>query len=123
MTAQLPQENGNDGKNLLEIGLDDQRQEDRVAAVTRSTRRQLLIFVGGTGLAVLAAMSQILKERGIKFGDESIAAHKPIVPHAIFVDADIEAIKAVKGDGGFEEESEERKRYRLQIEQLQEMGV
>ena len=42
MTAQLPQENGNDGKNLLEIGLDDQRQEDRVAAVTRSTRRQLL---------------------------------------------------------------------------------
>ena len=45
-------------------------------------------------------MSQILKERGIKFGDESIAAHKPIVPHAIFVDADIEAIKAVKkGDG------------------------
>ena len=54
MTAQLPQENGNDGKNLLEIGLDDQRQEDRVAAVTRSTRRQLLIFVGGTGLAVLA---------------------------------------------------------------------
>ena len=45
MTAQLPQENGNDGKNLLEIGLDDQRQEDRVAAVTRSTRRQLIIFV------------------------------------------------------------------------------
>ena len=56
MTAQLPQENGNDGKNLLEIGLDDRRQEDRVAAVTRSTRRQLLICVGGTGLAVLIAL-------------------------------------------------------------------
>ena len=51
------------------------------------------------GLAVRTAMSQILKERGIKFEMKSIAAHKPTAPHAIFVDADIEAIKAVKGDG------------------------
>lgn len=122
MTARFTPEGGN-GVEHLEIGLDDQRKGDQVASVMRSTRRQLLIFVGGTGLEVLAAMAQILKERGIKFGDETIAAHKPIVPHAMFVDADIQAIKAVQGDTGFEEETDERKRYRLQIEQLREMGV
>ena len=68
-------------------------------------------------------MSPNLKERGIKFGDESMAAHKPIVPHAIFVDADIEAIKAVKGDGGDLRRASEERKDRLQIEQLQEMGV
>lgn len=66
-----------------------------VRADTRSAIRHLFIFVGGTGLETLDAMSPVLKAHGIRFGDEGLADSHGIVPHAIFVDTNTQETRVV----------------------------
>lgn len=105
----------------LSIGAEAGRDVDQTVAATRTAVRQLLVFVGGTGLEALADIAHVMRAHDLHFGDETMAAHRPLVPHAIFVDTDIQATRKVTGNA--EGEDEEVEKRRAKIEELRGMGV
>lgn len=100
------------------------REIQTLQAGTRSAIRHLFIFVGGSGLETLDAMSPVLKANKIRFGDESLADSRGIVPYAIFVDTNTQETRMVRAADDLSDEEKQRleKEGRL-LRDVQGMGV